>query len=67
MTQDAENLGPVKVEEQSREILTASSNVLEASKETTSPYIEQGIQCETLVFLTRKQTNKLPNIQENGH
>ena len=50
MSQGAENLGPVKVEEQSREILTASSNVLEASKETTSPYIEQGIQCETLVL-----------------
>ena len=57
MNQGAKNLGPVTVEEQSREILTASSNVLEASKETTSPYIEQGIQCEKLVLQTNKQTN----------
>ncbi|KAL9957104.1 hypothetical protein ACROYT_G038703 [Oculina patagonica] len=39
----AKDLGPVTVEEQSREILTASSNMLEASKETTSPYIEEAL------------------------
>lgn len=42
MNNAAKDLGPVTVEEQSREILTASSNMLEASKETTSPYIEEG-------------------------
>lgn len=42
------------VEEQSREIFTATSNMLEASKETTSPYIEQG-NCEPLAGLKNKQ------------
>ena len=41
----AENLGPVRVEEDSRSIYTAASNVLEASKETSQSFVIEG-KCE---------------------
>ena len=40
-----ENLGPVRVEEDSRSIYTAASNVLEASKETSQSFVIEG-KCE---------------------
>ena len=41
----SENLGPVRVEEDSRSIYTAASNVLEASKETSQSFVIEG-KCE---------------------
>ena len=41
----AKNLGPVRVEEDSRSIYTAASNVLEASKETSQSFVIEG-KCE---------------------
>ena len=41
LKESAKNLGAVKVEEIAREIYTASSNTLEASKETTADYTAQ--------------------------
>lgn len=40
-----ENLGPVRVEENSRSIYTSASNVLEASKETSQSFVTEG-KCE---------------------
>ena len=42
LNNDAENFGPVKVEEDSRTIYTAASNVLEACIETSFRFLEEG-------------------------
>lgn len=65
MNQAAKDLGAVTVEEQSREILTASSNMLEASKETTSPFIEEG-NFEPLAINRPKKIQPLDQIFEQS-
>ena len=42
LNNDAENFGPVKVEEDSRTIYTAASNVVQACKVTSLPFVEEG-------------------------
>ena len=57
------NFGPVKVEEDSRGIYTAASNVLEASKETSLPFVLEG-NCGLLAV--RQQNFPLIFVEESA-
>ena len=42
LQKDSENLGPVQVEENARNVFTAASKLLDASNVTSSPFVEEG-------------------------
>lgn len=59
--EQTEDLGPVRVEEHSRSIYTAASNVLEASKETSQSFVLEG-KCE---LVCRSSITSISSKAEN--